>query len=360
MLFFMNTMYDTLATMLSVTQLPIHLQGDFYNNIIHNSSKEEDKQVLIPHPIKTDFVFTTHYDILNIINTCGYCVVDLPDELFQYVEENPDILLSQSAEYQTNVASKKIEESFFVTTHEYRALILLAQWQKTGNRYPYHLAAHAIKNDSVVLLQYVIRRHVDQWDPFILRSAVEHGNILCIDFLVKYYREHTRLVCVQTNLCEKAKTFTVLKYLRETWGFEWDKRVIKQALYDNCIERFEYALKNGCPVDLENAATVSLRLPKIDAFRLLVELAGYKPVKEDVLYASTLGSINHLVYLHLVNTPWHPQAVNIAARFKHHSCMEFGIQCGAPYDPNFIELAYLPFSEDIDRWMANLIYQNTV
>jgi hypothetical protein len=40
--------------------------------------------------------------------------------------------------------------------------------------------------------------------------------------------------------------------------------------------------------------------------------------------------------------------------------MEFGIQCGAPYDPNFIELAYLPFSEDIDRWMANLIYQNTV
>jgi hypothetical protein len=358
----MNTMNDTLATMLTITQLPSHLQGDFYNNIINNSWKDEDEEVLIPHPIKTDFVFETHDDIINMINTCAFCAVDLPDELFRYVEENPDILLSQSAEYQANVASKKIEESFFVTTYEYQALILLAQWQYTDIQYKkcYHLAAHAIKNDSVVLLQYVIRRHVDQWDPFILRTAVEHGKILCIDFLVKYYRQHTKLICVQTNLCEKAKTFTVLKYLRETLRFEWDKRVIKQALYDNCIERFEYALKNGCPVDLENAATVSLRLPKIDAFRLLVELAGYKPVKEDVLYASALGSINHLVYIDHLNTPWHPQAVNTAARFKHHSCMEFGIQCGAPYDPNFIELAYLPFREDIDRWMANLIYQNTV
>ena len=356
----MNTMYDTLSTMLTVTQLPPHLQGDFYNNIIGNSW--EDEEVLIPHPIKTDFTFDTHDDIINMINTCAFCAVDLPDELFRHAEENPFTLLMYADDYKLNVASKKIEESFFVTTHEYRALILLAEFQKTDIRHKkcYHLAEYAIKNDSVVLLQYVIRRHVDQWDPFILRTAVEHGKILCIDFLVKYYREHTKLVCVQTNLCEKAKTFTVLKYLRETLGFEWDKRVIKQALYDNCFERFEYALKNGCPVDLENAATVSLRLPKIDAFRLLVELAGYKPVKEDVLYASTLGSINHLVYLHLVNTPWHPQAVNIAARFKHHSCMEFGIQCGAPYDPNFIELAYLPFSEDIDRWMANLIYQNTV
>ena len=347
--------------MLSVTQLPLHLQGEFYNNIIGNSYSQEE-EVLIPHPIKPDLAFDTHDDIINMINTCGYCAVDLPNDLFRHMEKNSETFLSQSAEYQANVASKKIEESFFVTTHEYRALKLLAEFQLTNMKYRkyYHLAAHAIKNDSVVLLQYIVRCHVEQWDPFILRTAIEHGNIMCIDYLVKYYRQHTMLECVQLTMCDKANTLTVLKYLRETWGFQWDKRVIKQALYDNCIERFEYALKNGCPIDLENAVTISLRHPKIDAFRLLVELAGYKPVKEDVLYVSTLGSINHLVYLHHLNTPWHPQAVNIAARFKHHSCMEFGVQCGAPHDPNFIELAYLPFSEDIDRWMANLIYQNTV
>ena len=173
--------------MLSVTQLPPHLQGEFYNNIIDNSSQEEeDKEVLIPHPIKTDLTFDTHDDILHMINTCAFCAVDLPDELFRHAEENPFTLLMYADNYKFNVASKKIEESFFVTTHEYRALILLAQWQKTDIQYKkcYHLAAHAIKNDSVVLLEYVIRRHVDQWDPFILRTAVEHGKILCIDFLV--------------------------------------------------------------------------------------------------------------------------------------------------------------------------------
>lgn len=340
--------------MITVTQLPSHLQGNLYNNIMDNFSEEE--RVEIPHPIKTDFVFTTHDDILKIIDTCGYCGVDLPDELFKYVEENSNRFLSQSAKYKASVDMKEIEESFFVTTHEYHALILLAEWHNTDIYYS-DLVEYAIKNDSVVLLQYVIKK---QWDPFMIHTAVEHGNILCIDYLVKYYEEYTKLVCVQTLLSKNANTLTVLKYLRETLRFEWDKRVIKKAIYDNCIECLEYALENGCPVDLKNAVTISLRLPKIDAFRLLVELAGYKPVKEDVLYASTLGSINHLVYLHHLNTPWHPQAVNISARFKHRLCMDFGIQCEAPYDPNFIELSYFPFSEDIDSWMANLICENTV
>jgi hypothetical protein len=350
--------------MLSVSQLPLHLQGEFYRNIKGNSysqeEEEDDEEVLIPHPIKTDLAFDTHDDIINMINTCGYCAVDLPDDLFRHVEENPKTFLSQTAEYEANVASEKIEKSFFMTTHEYQALKLLAEFQKAniGDRYPYHLAVYAIKNDSVVLLEYVIRRHVEQWDPLILRTAVEYGNILCIDYLVKYYSEHTKLDCVQKLLCIEANTLTVLKHLRETLGFVWDERVIKQALYDNCMVRLQYALENGCPINMENAVTLSLRLPKIDALRLLVELAGYKPVKEDILYIATIGSINHLIYLHYLNTPWHSQAVNIAARFKHHSCMVFGIQCGAPYDPNFIELSRLPFREDIDRWMANLIYQN--
>jgi hypothetical protein len=148
----------------------------------------------------------------------------------------------------------------------------------------------------------------------------------------------------------------VLKHLRETLQFPWDENVIKNALSNKCNECLQYALTNGCPILLDSATGMALRHPTIDAFRILVEVAGYNPLKEDTLYAASRGSLPHLTYLHELGAPWHPQAVNSAARFKHHTCVDYGIQHGAPYDANLVELSRLPYRADIDRWMASIIY----
>jgi len=101
---------------------------------------------------------------------------------------------------------------------------------------------------------------------------------------------------------------------------------------------------------------MSLRQSTPDALRLLVELAGYKPTDEDMLYVASSGSLIHMIYLRELGTPWHPHTVNSAARFRHGKCVEYGIEHGAPYDPNIVELSKLPYKPDIDRWMASIIY----
>jgi hypothetical protein len=127
-------------------------------------------------------------------------------------------------------------------------------------------------------------------------------------------------------------------------------------IYNKRNDCLQYALENGCPLFLESAAGRSLRHPTTDALRLLVELAGYKPTVEDMLYVASRGSLDHIIYLRELGTPWHPHTVNSAARFRHDICVNYGIEHGAPYDVNIVELSILPYQADIDRWMASIIY----
>ena len=349
--------------MLTVNQLPLHLQGELYKNVLDNFGEEED--TFIRRAIKTDFIFETHDDILNMIDTCMFLAVDLPDELFHYVALNKSVLY-QMREYELDVNSGTIEQSFFVTTAEYHALKVLAEFE-TSIRFavPYNLAAHAIENNSLVLLQYIGKRYTEHLDPYIIHFAVEFGNIQCIDYLVEHPKIKPLIFKITNNvsgktlahqLCGEAHTLSVLKHLHETLRFPWNENVIKRALSNKCNECLQYALENGCPIPFESAAGMAIRHATIDAFRLLVEVGGYKPVEEDTLYAASRGSLPHLTYLHEMGVSWHPQTVNSAARFKHHACADYGIQHGAPYDSNLVELSHLPYRADIDRWMSTIIY----
>jgi hypothetical protein len=145
-------------TMTTIRQLPPHLQGELYQNIIDEYEREQETP--IGRPIKTDFVFETHADILDIIDTCMFLAVDLPDELFHYVASNKEKVFTQMIEYD---ASEPTEKSFFVTTAEYHALKLLAVFENSL-RFPrfsaYEAAAYAIENKSIVLLQYVFKSNI--------------------------------------------------------------------------------------------------------------------------------------------------------------------------------------------------------
>ena len=337
--------------MLTVNQLPIHLQGELYRNVLDNFSEEEE--IFVGRPIKTDFIFETHADIIEMIDTCMFLAVDLPTELFHHVAQNTTVL-TQIRQYEAEVNSGLIQESFFMTTAEYHALKVLAEFDTSMD---YNISEHAIKNESIILLQYIVKNM--EFDPHIIHFAVECGHIPIIAYLVEV--PSIILFLEQKNtLCKEATKLPVLKYLRETLQFPWDKDVVLNAIqYHKHHDCLQYALENGCPVHVEGfyrpAPRLALRNPKTDALRLLVELRGYKPTERDMRLVASIGALHHLIYLHGVNTPWHEHSVNRAARFKHHACVDYGIQCGAPYDPNIVELSRLPYRSDIDQWMASMI-----
>jgi len=341
--------------MLTINQLPPHLQGELYKHILDEYGVEEETP--IGRHIKTDFNFETHSDILEMVDTCMFLAVDLPTELFQYVEQNKTKMLTQMLEYD---ASEPTEKSFFVTTAEYHALKVLAEFE-TSVRFPrystYELAAHAIEHNSLVLLQYVCNRYTEHLDQCIIQFAVSRGHIPIIDYLLELpFIKQMLSIRVLYQLCSDAPNLTVLKYFRETLRFPWDERLIEKLIYNKDIDSLRYALENGCPLFVNMVAYRSLRHSTVDALRLLVELAGYKPTDEDMLYVASRGSLDHIIYLRELGTPWHPHTVNSAARFRHTVCMEYGIEHGAPYDPNIVELSHQSHKADVDRWMASIIY----
>ena len=358
-------------TMLTVNQLPTHLHGELYQNVIEHFTNEE---TIIDRPIKTDFIFETHHDILEMIDTCLFLAVELPVELFHHVSLNNTFVLKQMREYEANVHSGIIQESFFVTTPEYRALKLLAEFDIIFNDAllytPFNLAGYAIENGSIELLEYIIRDM--DFDPSIIYFAVVSGHIPSIDYLIKQPSIKNALFAQQKKptfygsnmgigntyaheLCSDATQVSVLKYLRETLQFPWDRRVVENAIRKRNHECLKYALENGCPIYMDASVCAALQHNTIDAFRLLVEICNYKPTEQDILYAARTRGLPHLIYLHELNTPWHPQAVNHAARLQFYAGVEYGIKCGAPYDPNLVELSRLPYTVDIDRWMLSII-----
>lgn len=344
--------------MLTINQLPPHLQGELYKNILDEYGLDEE--TFIGRPIKTDFNFDTHSDILDMVDTCMFLAVDLPTELFQYVEQNKTKIYTQILQYKYDVCNGAIEQSFFVTTAEYHALKALAEFE-TSIRFPrysaYELAAHAVENNSLVLLEYVCNTYAEHLDQCIIQFAVSRGHIPIIEYLLERpFIKHTLTTRVLHQLCSDAPNLTVLKYLRETLRFPWDERLIEKLVYNQQNDCLRYALENGCPLFLTSVVYMSLRHSTVDALRILVELAGYKPMDEDMLYVASSGSLDHIIYLRELGTPWHPHAVNSAARFRHTACVEYGIEHGAPYDPNIVELSRLPYRVDIDRWMASIIY----
>ena len=75
--------------------------------------------------------------------------------------------------------------------------------------------------------------------------------------------------------------------------------------------------ENGCIIP-EYVMTMVIGMESTEALRMLVDIGKMPLDKADyTLYAAQKGNLEHLQYLHEKNTPWHVQAVNMAARNKH-------------------------------------------
>ena len=406
--------------MQTIQSLPQHLRGELYNNFISDAftsdgfiSDDFSSDIKISHPIKTDFIFNTHDDLIRIIDTCMFLAVDLPIELFQYIELHPDAILNSIDRYNANVLSGVIEESFFVTTEEYRALKLFAEniLSNTIN----DDCMYAIKNGSVVLLDYFIRleknkagtyytplniyngtlkgvpleiqeqklpiNELNGTPPFwacpisnlyrcrnhiLLDWAVKYGHIPIINYLLSLHWIHElfptqSLQYSEQTIAQELYTMAakygqlpLLKYFRETLHLQWDTNVVQTALSYQHNDCLQYALENNAPIP-QYAIGLAVKHSSIDALRLLVEVGKVTPTKDDTLYASQYGTVEQLAYIHEQNVEWHHHAVNFAARFKKYACMEYGMNNGASYDIVIVTLAREPYSYEIDRWIAERI-----
>ena len=362
-------------TTIHLTDIPVHLQGELFRNLTTEFTEDEtplNQREIIGNirPLKTDLNIKGLFDVIQMIDTCMFFAVPLHWKIFDFVEGSPDYILGQMIDYEKKLENPStitplllLAYEFIVETEEYRALKLLATYKRTWSWSVQGFLEYAIKNGSLVLVEYYAPKYCVQCSVLPLKWAAENGQIPIMAFLVrcpwvKLHYEYGDQTLAQ-QLCSDAvagNQFPMLKYLHETLGFPWDKYVVQFSFCEERLHILQYALENGCPLPTYGMS-MAIGMKTTEALRMLVDIAKVPLDRADyTYYAAQNGSIEHLQYLHEKNTPWHPQAINMAARNKHFDCVDFGMSVGAPYDQNIVVLAQGPFNAEIDRWIGLMIY----
>jgi hypothetical protein len=323
-------------------------------------------------PLKTDLIIKNLFDVIQLIDTCMFFAVPLHWKIFDFVEGRPDNILREMIGFekmlenpQKHISNVPMAYGFIVETEEYRALKLSATYRRTWSWSVQEFLEYAIKNGSLVLIEYYAPRFCVQCSVLPLKWAAEYGQIPIMAFLVRcpWVNVHSKYQYDDQNmaqqLCSDAASknqLPMLKYLRETLRFEWDQYTVQFSLSEDHLPILRYALENGCPIP-DYAMGMVIGMKSTEALKMLVDIRQVPLDKpEYTLYAAQNGSIEHLRYLYDKKTPWHSQAINTAARNKHFDCVEFGISVDAPYDPNIVTLAQGTFNVENDRWIGLMIY----
>jgi len=364
-------------TNLYVTDIPIHLQGELYNQLTTEFAEDDcpmnQRNIRHFRALKTDLNIRGLKDIIQIMDACMFFAVPLHWKVFDFVDAYPDLIHREMCEYEKilespdkNTSKIGIEYGFFVTTEEYRALKILATFKRTWTWSDQGFLEYAIKQGSLVLIEYYAGRYCTKCKHIPLKWAIQYNQLPILAFLIKqpWVKLHSKMYSTSEetfaeHLCSETAVYnnlTILKYLRETLQFPWNKYVVQNSLCQDRLDVLRYALENGCPIP-QYAMSMVIGMKSIDALRMFVEIVKTPLNNPDfTLWAAQNGQLSHLVYLHEHNTPWHPQAMHMAARYKHVDCVEFGISMGAPYEPEIVKTVYDAYDNSIDRWIGLHIY----
>jgi len=369
-----------------LNNIPAHLQGELYQTLTTEFTDDDtplSQRIIIGNirPLKLDIKCRGLKDIIQLIDTCMFFAAPLHWKIFEFVEEYSENIIREMREFEKMIENPQkeitstvpISYNYIVETEEYRALKLLATYKRTWTWSVCRFLEYAIKNGSLVLIEHYAGKYSASCCVLPLKWAAEYGQIPILSFLVQQpwikpilqsnnYNYRWSEQNIAQELCSHATAknqLPVLKYLRETLGFDWDKYVVQFSICQDRLHILKYALENGCLIP-EYGMTMAIGMESTEALRMLVDIGKMPLDKADyTLYAAQKGNLEHLQYLHEKNTPWHMQAVNMAARNKHFDCVDFGISVGAPYDTNIVVLAQGPFNVENDRWIGLQIYNAT-
>jgi hypothetical protein len=348
---------------------------------------EDDTERVITgniRPLKLDLNVTCLGDVIQLLDTCMFFGVPFHYKIFEFVEASPDYCLREMTLFEKRVRGEETptinapthryfipnsvstEYAYMIDTEEYRALKLLATFKLTNNWSAGDFLEHIIQNGSLVLVEYYAPRYSDMYSIRILKWAVEYGQIPIMAYLA---RQPSAKKTFTKELCRHAarnNQLPMLRYLREILKLEWDEDTVIDALHETRLQVLRYALENGCPIPQYNNSGIPfimsmvLAMETVEALRMMAEIVKL-PLDnpEYTLIAARNGHVDHLQYLHEKNAPWHPQAINTAARYKHVECVVFGVSVGAPYNPAIVETVNQPFTTESDWWIGAHIYQAT-
>jgi len=375
---------------IKITNVPSYLRGELYRTL-RTEFAEDDTECVITgniRPLKLDLIVTCLGDVIQLIDTCMFFGVPFHYKIFEFIQASPDYCMREMRLFEQRVKndtptyvevtshryfipnSVPTEYAYMIDTEEYRALKLLASFHLTNNWSADDFLEYIIKNGSLVLVEYYTPLYSIIYHR-ILYWTVEYGQIPIMSFIVK--QPWAKIETFTKELCRHAaknNQLPMLKYMRETLRFEWDEHTVLDALDEKRLHVLRYALENGCPIPerskygipgIQYIMSMVLALETVEGLRMMAEIVKL-PLDnpEYTLIAARNGYVDHLQYLHEKNAPWHPQAINTAARYKHVDCVEFGISVGAPHISAIVETVYQPFTTESDWWIGTHIHQSTL
>ncbi len=344
-----------------VHELPSH----FHNSELYLTIQKEypRQKVKLDHklPLKLDNVFQVFDDVLLILDTCGYLGSELPWEVLDFAYSRPEGFLFDMEVFEYQSKQKKHEYGYLMKTAEYHAIKQCFLFSHSGEAYKLNgFVSYAIKNDSIILVRYYEHKckYLFPAQVSTLLETIQHGRFEIFKYFAKkpWFSEETATKMVQKKLCEWASIYgkvEILRFLREQLQFDWDTNVINESLNHLKFSCLRYAVENGAPIS-PCALGIAVQKCPVEYIQLLVKF-GVSPA-DDIytLYACQRGSLDVLNYLYNKGAPWHPNAINVAARKRYKNCVDFGVECGAPYDAEFV-LKYI-FPEE---WKRQVVHTST-
>lgn len=349
--------------MLAISNFPDWMKGELYNNmnLICDGEGEGDcENPIIEKQLKTDLTINNLTDILKIIDTCHYIGVELPFEVIDYAIENHTNLLEEIENMETD--NKPTPYDYFLTTPEFTAVRLSLNFISYTSphidndilyeKYMKEFMKYAIMQNSLLLVRFLYKKYENifyngtprDYSMRMLIITAENGYVEIMKFWreQKWFCSLTSSVSRQEELIMYTLSFNekqMLKYLRETLGFQWDNTTFNMALQRSNMDCIRYLMEQKCPIPRTILRKAILYKYSFESIRFLIEEV--KVSLDDPMYTFLAVENGHLTlvkYLHEKNAPWHDEVVNMAFQNGLIKIAKYCVDNGAPYDMNVLAL----------------------
>ena len=243
--------------MITLSQFPEWLKGEFYHSLLSN---EENIHCQMIRPLKTDLVFHTLKDVMELLDTCLYIRVEyLPQEVYKFASESPQ-LIQEIVELQF-CKGPLIQYYEFTKTPEYKAIRICANEAFIKNKMQNkrhmtqlnmeeRLLYEAILQKNLPLIVYCLNADRNCCNIYHLEIALSGGNLEIVKYMIENNPQWTPLLQRQSERCllfvvENDDNVAILAYLHKKLEAKWTNKILYTALKNKCQQSIIYAIKTG-------------------------------------------------------------------------------------------------------------------
>ncbi len=172
---------------------------------------------------------------------------------------------------------------------------------------------------------------------YLVDLAVIHDQMPFIDFLLTqnaYEEKDEKMVCA---LAAKYGRLQILKCIRETYDFAWDKWACYNAASEGHLSILRYLHKHKCPLDAD-ATIMAAKNGFLDCLQYLVK-KGCEISSNALFEAVKHGHYHCVVFLREHHGPWMANLMTTAAKYGHLTILQYLRQEGYLWDATTFAIA---------------------